>query len=84
MYLTIFYVTGSSVFPLDMLRYDHCYPLRTEDAMALETPTGARRLENRTVRLVATSTNPKWGPVFDRWNSFGWGVTKIEATREVE
>lgn len=65
-----FEVEGRGPFPLDMLRYDGCFPVRSEDASSIglrepECYEAARTIRLRTVR-------PKLTP--DRWRSFGWKV----------
>lgn len=47
--------------PMDMLRYDACYPLHFND-------------EEVSVTLIHHDSNPKWYPTEARWNSFGWEV----------
>ena len=59
-----FTVEGRSHFPVDMLRYDSCWPASTDDALnMLET-------NQRKVRLVSGEK-----PTPARWESFGWFVT---------
>lgn len=59
-----FTVDGDYTFPLDMLRYDGCWPASSEDAVAME------RKGPRTVTLIS-HFNP---PTEARWRSFGWHV----------
>ena len=66
-------VKGNSLFPMDMLRYDRCYPLKGEDAQAM----GLRDSE-RTVTLVFVGLHSNEQPTVDRWKSFGWTVTSVE------
>tara|TARA_Y100001951_G_C11105105_1_gene164264 strand:+ start:93 stop:377 length:285 start_codon:yes stop_codon:yes gene_type:complete len=65
-----FIVRGKGAFPLDMLRYDKCYPLdgsfsgvfrngRTDTLIDV-------RLRSDKDRLLTP----------DRWNSFGWGIVE--------
>ena len=62
----MFTVEGSGHFPLDMLRYDKCYPASSADV--------ARIMDDRqrTIRLM---THARHAPSHGRWNSFLWGVT---------
>jgi hypothetical protein len=55
-------VEGRGSFPIDMLRYDQCWPV---DSHSVPHPTQ----EHRTVEM--RSYRP---PTVDRWNSFGWRV----------
>lgn len=61
-----FTVEGSRNFPLDMLRYDACYPATSEDAIKLAA------MEARKITLISTMIAE---PTAGRWNSFGWQVT---------
>ena len=68
---TSFTVEGSGMFPVDMLRYDACWPATTEDVihMALGSPI-ARSKQRR----VALFTNAQNRPTVGRWESFGWKI----------
>lgn len=63
-----FRVTGVGSFPLDMLRYDSCFPLDSGDATRLDDR------ERRTVCLVHYTSDARWSPTARRWESFGWRV----------
>lgn len=56
-----FYVRGRGHFPLDMLRYDECWPATGEDAAKMDEK------DLRTIQL-ATITRPTKA----RWSSFPW------------
>ncbi|CAB4130440.1 hypothetical protein UFOVP119_64 [uncultured Caudovirales phage] len=83
MYFTKFTVTGRGRFPVDMLRYDECFPRTGEDAQAMnydsESLAGVRE-----VRSVTLCTYARHGsrPTAARWASFGWSVNM--ATVETE
>ena len=64
-----FKVRGKGSFPLDMLRYDACHPVRPEDVDSLTEILGD---EPRTVTL--NSNHP---PTVKRWASFGWKVVQL-------
>ena len=66
-----FYVSGRGDFPVDMLRYDQCWPLGPTDA-AMLYPTV------RDHRFAAIASNTP--PTPERWRSFGWVVTAYEPT----
>lgn len=57
------------VFPVDMLRYDQCWPASWEDSLLLIKPMP---LQNE----VAFLSNKR--PTKRRWASFGWLVVKVE------
>lgn len=58
-----FIVKGCGEFPLDMLRYDQCWPCSQTDVIEM-TARGVRH-----VRLDTIAT-----PTPDRWISFNWRV----------
>lgn len=66
-----FSVEGRGSFPVDMLRYDQCWPTSEVDAShvmaTFERRTGVR--EARIVFLTGLTT-----PTDGRWESFGWRV----------
>jgi hypothetical protein len=69
---TTFYrykVSGTGLFPVDMLRYDGAYPASSEAVSAMGTGKFQANVERRTVELC--SYRP---PTNDRWASFGWMV----------
>ncbi len=67
-----FAVEGRGEFPLDMLRYDACWPKRQEDVDVLQDP-------ERQPRMVQLSCwrDRRRGTVatHERWASYGWTVT---------
>jgi hypothetical protein len=68
-----FEVEGSGEFPIDMLRYDQCWPTDTADALKIRPAYGGdgSGLERRTISL---STTGKYVPTRGRWDSFTWRV----------
>lgn len=76
MYVTIFDVDGDGRFPLDMLRYDSCFP--RDDVVGLIGVDGGRR----TVRMACYHKLKSKSYITPaRWESFGWTVTKIECRK---
>lgn len=76
-----FEVTGHGDFPYDMLRYDGCYPARSEDASQLEHHTDP--MKARTVRLVMRVAGGfKDEPTAGRWASFGWKINPESILKE--
>lgn len=62
-------VQGSGTFPLDMLRYDVCWPSTQDDVINIDPRMGTefhkiRRISVTSIRL----------PSNNRWASFGWTV----------
>jgi hypothetical protein len=69
MWLHTFAVDGSGAFPLDMLRYDGCYPKTGDDAGKLETDYRDRRS-----LTLCHYGDRYWTPTAGRWSSFCWSV----------
>ena len=67
-----FTVAGNDDFPLDMLRYDLCYPKSQRDASEMAKTFRQRRGEYR-VTLVSSKA-----PTEERWGSFGWALESVE------
>jgi len=59
-----FEVTGKGSFPLDMLRYDSCWPRRQEDVSTIEHAV-AGYVRDWTVQMVSNKA-----PTDERWHSF--------------
>ena len=77
-----FKVTGNYDFPLDMLRYDACFPRTGDDAACI----GYDAADYRSARLAGVpieitlchhDTRVFWEPTEARWSSFGWVVSEI-------
>lgn len=66
-------VTGRGNFPLDMLRRDMCYPYDTDSVINIDS----EEYVERTVVLCHWDARRHWTPNTERWESFGWKVTKL-------
>ena len=73
---------GGYPFPVDMLRYDRCYPRTEEDAGRLEELTSEMLRAERgrhsyeiVVEAVSESRVAPWTP--RRWASFGWSLEAV-------
>lgn len=64
--LKTFKVTGTGNFPIDMLRYDACWPATESDAAHLQFEKGRR--------TITLHTHNPSAPTNGRWNSFLWNV----------
>jgi hypothetical protein len=73
-YFVRFTVEGSGIFPLDMLRYDRCYPRSENDANTAQDGRVRRQVE----LLAPNRAEAYWQPTAGRWESFGWKVLKWE------
>lgn len=69
---------GTLAFPLDMLRYDQCWPDDTASAVEIASSFDPHERfacgRDGTFKVVLshgiTNKNRRWTP--DRWRSFGW------------
>lgn len=73
---------GTATFPIDMLRYDRCYPLREIDSVliAQNVTDPHQRFEEDKIYLVKYSDKAaeKGQFTFARWDSFGWKVELVD------
>jgi hypothetical protein len=71
-----FTVEGGWPFPVDMLRYDVCYPATEQDSVEMATACDHRALKmsSRPIRRVTLNTLGINRPTVGRWESFGWKV----------
>lgn len=78
--LKTFKVEGKPPFPIDMLRYDMCWPYWEKDSINITACTRPReRLPDgsRSAHLTCTVTLQTFRdiePTKDRWQSFAWRV----------
>lgn len=70
-----FVVEGNGPFPIDMLRYDACYPASVDDAEKIVTHLEFHAPYRVTLRhVISKGENPLAKPTRGRWASFGWAV----------
>jgi hypothetical protein len=67
----LFTVEGDGRFPVDMLRYDACWPHWEQDAYAITNDDYSER------RRVVLETHRAAAPTARRWESQGWRVVGI-------
>lgn len=66
---------AGATFPVDMLRYDDCWPSTSEDANAIHMNIAKeRRWDPVNDRVTVTHTSKTL--TNRRWDSFGWTVVK--------
>jgi len=70
MFYHILTLEGRGRFPLDMLRYDRCFPHRQEDVSALDAEPG----ENWKCQVVQYTTTRQHRFTPARWSSFSVGA----------
>lgn len=71
-----FTVKGIGSFPLDMLRYDGCYPVNLESVLNIQTSFDPRARRARGEPLEIELVSHKGPPTKGRWDSFMWRVVK--------
>lgn len=64
-----FTVEGNDAFPIDMLRFDYCWPRTQDDALMIEASMGAIASGPWRIRL---HTAKDTAPTAARWKGFGW------------
>lgn len=66
-----FRVTGTGPFPVDMLRYDCCWPADQDSAVyiAASIPNGLPEGFKHSITLTGCQR-----PTIARWHSFGWQI----------
>lgn len=79
LYFQKFTVRGSGPFPIDMLRYDYCWPATEQDSGLIQCD----RMTERMTRGVRISRVVEQGkvPTDARWQSFGWTVFDVTQNR---
>lgn len=83
LYVTTFYVDGNGRFPLDMLRYDSCFPRDGDAVGEIDRRLDPRhdRSESHPIKLAHYGSSALWQPTVGRWLSFGWGVDRIHTSK---
>jgi hypothetical protein len=72
-------VEGKIPFPMDMLRYDACFPASESDSYMIDASinryVSQKNVNGRySVRLKSRRLNRAWAPTGARWASFSWTV----------
>lgn len=76
-----FTVEGRGSFPLDMLRYDHCWPSDSGSVKLIEA--GMMPLAKaRVIVLLRDVFDKEAQPEIRRWQSFGWRVTSVRSAKQ--
>jgi hypothetical protein len=65
-------VTGMTPFPIDMLRYDACWPASSVDSGKIDA--SIKRANAEPLEISLTVAAGYSGPTVARWASFGWSV----------
>lgn len=75
-------VVGSGEFPIDMLRYDGCFPLSEGDSALISKSLRICPSEKTTVVLLKPNGYKHWTPNYARWKSYGWEVIECEERKD--
>lgn len=70
-YRTTFIVQGGGSFPVDMLRYDSCFPYTGSDVSSL---LNDERQHVRSVKLCKVHDGKQPNLTPNRWRSFTWSI----------
>lgn len=82
MYLMTFTVEGTGPFPLDMLRYDTCWPTDQQSVLGIAAPfRGDESVRRVRLTKVGNSRAECANVAEDRWRSFRWTVVGTESLR---
>lgn len=78
MYESFIVVEGRGTFPMDMLRYDRCFP-------ASELDSSIANMDGHRALILCRRSESSPDPTKGRWNSFGWDVieTYVESAAAV-
>jgi hypothetical protein len=69
-------VVGKGAFPIDMLRYDNCWPATADDSAMI--PLSSRSDYGTSPRdAIPIKLRGLLPPTEARWNSFGWRVFEV-------
>jgi hypothetical protein len=69
-------VTGDFHFPIDMLRYDQCFPDSESDSGRIHRTLQLGGSNEKEVITLVHYGQKSWFPTRARWESFGWKVLK--------
>jgi len=80
-----FVVEGKMAFPIDMLRYDHCYPAREIDSTTIAEYVRTYGNIDKHEKVVLNQVTEGKKPYLtnDRWKSFGWEITEFIDSRQI-
>lgn len=73
-----FTVRGTGPFPVDMLRFDECWPVEIHDVAEITRTIDAGSAKTAIIRLRGRQTTSITRPTVGRWDSFGWRVVKSD------
>jgi len=66
-------------FPIDMLRYDRCYPYSKDDSIKIRGDMRTIDETGNVESITVTKADHKiWKPAVEQWGLFGWIISKHE------
>jgi len=85
-YFQCFTVKGSWAFPLDMLRYDHCFPTGEGLECISLSIRGIKPERHQSYSIRLGRWVDRWSqiPTLGRWASFGWYVDADSIVTDVD
>ena len=86
-YFQTFVVRGRWNFPIDMLRYDQCWPIGDGLELIGHSIRGVRpdnSSDGHSVKLGRWVDHPSRRPTLGRWASFGWYVIEDTIMTDVD
>ena len=72
-----FKVRGAMAFPVDMLRYDACWPADIDSG--IDIVMDRKDVEYNDIRTAIMTSHQ--APTQDRWRSFGWDIVDTKIVR---
>jgi len=76
-----FEVESRHRFPLDMLRYDNCYPNNGDSVQAMYDSFDRVKNDDGSCGPYLVMMTAYSEPTVGRWQSFGWSVSNITSFR---
>jgi hypothetical protein len=68
-------IQGRGEFPMDMLRYDSCYPNSERDSVLIADTVRSYKRDGRWSICVKSASKNPW--TVGRWESFGVKITDV-------
>lgn len=77
-------VSGSGEFPIDMLRFDGCFPLSEGDSNLISSSLRAGYVNVKTkVVLLKPNGYKHWSPSYSKWKSAGREIVECEERKDL-
>ena len=70
--------TYTTIFPIDMLRYDECFPSNRESSYAIELTFDIDHNNVILIELTHYDSVKSWRPTKAKWEAYSWLVVEYE------